>query len=39
MVREPLEAARDLDDWVLRHDDGDSPLGAAPVSGGLTRGR
>jgi hypothetical protein len=39
MVREPLEGARDLDDWVLRHDDGDSTLGAAPVSGGLARGR
>ncbi|WP_371526105.1 hypothetical protein OG302_07960 [Streptomyces sp. NBC_01283] len=42
----PLEAARDLDDWVLRHEDedggegrggdGDSALGPAPVSGGLT---
>ncbi|MGW5862704.1 hypothetical protein ACWFRJ_11110 [Streptomyces sp. NPDC055239] len=31
----PLEAARDLDDWVLRHEDGDGGLGAAPVSGGL----
>ncbi|MFE6157580.1 hypothetical protein ACFQ7F_01490 [Streptomyces sp. NPDC056486] len=33
----PLEAARDLDDWVLRHEDGDGDLGAAPVSGGLVR--
>ncbi|TGA96954.1 hypothetical protein [Streptomyces sp. MZ04] len=43
----PLEAARDLDDWVLRHadadgegggdGDGDSGLGTAPVSGGLVR--
>ncbi|MFE3589626.1 hypothetical protein ACFXOY_19210 [Streptomyces niveus] len=32
----PLEAARDLDDWVLRHQDGDPDLGPAPVSGGLT---
>ncbi|GAA1900653.1 hypothetical protein GCM10009837_24430 [Streptomyces durmitorensis] len=31
----PLEAARDLDDWVLRHEDGDADLGPAPVSGGL----
>ncbi|MEW2399291.1 hypothetical protein [Streptomyces sp. NPDC046862] len=37
MAREPLEAALDLDDWVLRHQDGDSGLGTAPVSGGLTR--
>lgn len=37
MVREPLEFARDLDDWVLRHRDGDSDLGTAPVSGGLVR--
>ncbi|MPY57762.1 hypothetical protein FNH08_11455 [Streptomyces spongiae] len=36
MAREPLEAALDLDDWVLRHQDGDSGLGTAPVSGGLT---
>ncbi|MFD3485652.1 hypothetical protein [Streptomyces sp. NPDC058665] len=33
----PLEAAHDLDDWVLRHKDGDGDLGAAPVSGGLVR--
>lgn len=33
----PLEAARDLDDWVLRHRDGDPGLGTAPVSGGLVR--
>lgn len=33
----PLEAARDLDDWVLRHEDGDGDPRAAPVSGGLTR--
>ncbi|MFF3489020.1 hypothetical protein ACFYXC_38120 [Streptomyces sp. NPDC002701] len=37
MVREPLETALDLDDWVLRHEDGDSDLGTAPVSGGLVR--
>ncbi|MFB6961790.1 hypothetical protein ACFCYB_33595 [Streptomyces sp. NPDC056309] len=37
MAREPLETALDLDDWVLRHQDGDDDLGAAPVSGGLTR--
>ncbi|EKX61587.1 hypothetical protein Sipo8835_05920 [Streptomyces ipomoeae] len=37
MAREPLEVALDLDDWVLRHEDGDSQLGTAPVSGGLTR--
>lgn len=35
---EPLEAARDLDDWVLRHADGDDGLGATPVSGALVRG-
>ncbi|WP_210582806.1 hypothetical protein [Streptomyces sp. GESEQ-4] len=35
IVREPLETALDLDDWVLRHQDGDSDLGTAPVSGGL----
>ncbi|MER6011923.1 hypothetical protein [Streptomyces bluensis] len=39
MAREPLEAALDLDDWVLRHQDGDSGLGSTPVSGGLTRKR
>lgn len=39
LTQEPLEAARDLDDWVLRHEDGDSGLGAAPVSGGLVRRR
>ncbi|MFC8078076.1 hypothetical protein ACFUN8_21345 [Streptomyces sp. NPDC057307] len=33
----PLEAARDLDDWVLRHQDGDPDPGTAPVSGGLVR--
>ncbi|MFI8873971.1 hypothetical protein [Streptomyces sp. NPDC055243] len=33
----PLEAARDLDDWVLRHEEGDGGLGAAPVSGSLAR--
>ncbi|MFC8823824.1 hypothetical protein ACFT9I_00485 [Streptomyces sp. NPDC057137] len=33
----PLEAARDLDEWVLRHRDGDPDLGTAPVSGGLVR--
>ncbi|MEV6751390.1 hypothetical protein [Streptomyces sp. NPDC051214] len=41
----PLEAARDLDDWVHRHADGEGDvdgdgdgagLGATPVSGGLT---
>ncbi|MEV0186897.1 hypothetical protein AB0I54_48215 [Streptomyces sp. NPDC050625] len=37
MAREPLEIAFDLDDWVLRHADGDSDLGAMPVSGGLVR--
>ncbi|MFF7651025.1 hypothetical protein ACFZCY_14415 [Streptomyces sp. NPDC007983] len=37
MAREPLEAALDLDDWVLRHEDGGSDLGTAPVSGGLVR--
>ena len=37
MAREPLEAALDLDDWVLRHEDSDSGPGAAPVSGGLVR--
>lgn len=31
----PLEAARDLDDWVLRHEDADGDPRAAPVSGGL----
>lgn len=33
----PLEAALDLDDWVLRHEDGDGDgdARAAPVSGGL----
>ncbi|WP_405791996.1 hypothetical protein [Streptomyces sp. NBC_01506] len=33
----PLEAARDLDEWVLRHQDGDGDPGTAPVSGGLVR--
>ncbi|MGW5127610.1 hypothetical protein ACWEQ7_26915 [Streptomyces sp. NPDC004069] len=37
MAREPLETALDLDDWVLRHQDGDGDLGTAPVSGGLAR--
>jgi hypothetical protein len=37
MVRQPLEFAFDLDDWVLRHRDGDNDLGTAPVSGGLVR--
>ncbi|MFD0305211.1 hypothetical protein [Streptomyces sp. NPDC127119] len=37
MAREPLETALDLDDWVLRHEDGDGDLGTAPVSGGLVR--
>ncbi|WP_244216879.1 hypothetical protein [Streptomyces carpinensis] len=37
MSREPLETALDLDDWVLRHKDGDSDLGTTPVSGGLVR--
>ncbi|WP_281154841.1 hypothetical protein [Streptomyces sp. HYC2] len=36
MVGEPLETALDLDDWVLRHQDGDDALGPTPVSGGLT---
>ncbi|WP_405864760.1 hypothetical protein [Streptomyces sp. NBC_00005] len=37
MIREPLEAALDLDDWVLRHEGGggDGDLGVAPVSGRL----
>ncbi|WP_330281069.1 hypothetical protein [Streptomyces sp. NBC_00588] len=39
LIREPLEAALDLDDWVLRHRDGDDDLGAAPVSGGLGAGQ
>ncbi|MFI5714104.1 hypothetical protein [Kribbella sp. NPDC051620] len=30
----PEEAAEDLDDWVLRHADGEDP-GAAPISGNL----
>ncbi|MFI6089944.1 hypothetical protein [Streptomyces sp. NPDC051218] len=43
----PLEAARDLDDWVLRHEeadgdvdgdaDGDGDRDPSPVSGGLAR--
>jgi len=37
MAREPLETALDLDDWVLRHEDGDGDLGTTPVSGGLVR--
>jgi hypothetical protein len=36
LVREPREAAQDLDDWALRHADG-ADLGAAPVSGRLAR--
>ncbi|TWF74538.1 hypothetical protein FHX44_11419 [Pseudonocardia hierapolitana] len=36
LVREPREAAQDLDDWALRHADRDD-LGAAPVSGRLAR--
>jgi hypothetical protein len=36
IVREPREAALDLDDWVLRHEDG-GHHGATPVSGGLDR--
>ncbi|WP_328993147.1 hypothetical protein OG394_02500 [Kribbella sp. NBC_01245] len=36
LVREPLEAALDLDDWVRRHADGDDDPGPAPVSGPLT---
>ncbi|MFS4093599.1 hypothetical protein [Streptomyces sp. AF1A] len=37
MAREPWEVALDLDEWVLRHEDGDSDLGPTPVSGGLVR--
>ncbi|WLW57515.1 hypothetical protein [Streptomyces sp. YU58] len=39
LAREPLEAALDLDDWILRHAtaDGDRAPGPAPVSGGLVR--
>lgn len=38
VARHPREAALDLDDWVLRHEDGDgADLGTAPVSGGLAR--
>ncbi|WJV45224.1 hypothetical protein [Streptomyces flavofungini] len=37
LLREPLEAAQDLDDWVLRHQDGDGDLEDAPVSGPLLR--
>jgi hypothetical protein len=37
MAQEPLETALDLDDWVLRHEDGDNELGTTPVSGGLVR--
>ncbi|QNP72155.1 hypothetical protein IAG44_23900 [Streptomyces roseirectus] len=36
VLQEPLEAALDLDDWVLRHTDGDTP-GTTPVSGALLR--
>jgi hypothetical protein len=35
MIGEPLEAALDLDDWVLRHHDGDGVPEVAPVSGCL----
>lgn len=31
----PEEAAADLDDWVIRHSDGDDP-GPVPISGRLT---
>jgi hypothetical protein len=37
MTGEPWEVALDLDDWVLRHQDGDGDLGTKPVSGGLVR--
>jgi hypothetical protein len=37
LSREPLEAALDLDDWVLRHGGDDHDPGPAPVSGGLVR--
>jgi hypothetical protein len=37
MTGDPLETALDLDDWVLRHADGDNDLGTTPVSGGLAR--
>ncbi|QZZ28364.1 hypothetical protein A7X85_20660 [Streptomyces sp. ST1015] len=37
VLQEPLEAAADLDDWVLRHADGDEAPGTAPVSGALSR--
>ncbi|MEU4672964.1 hypothetical protein AB0F91_34635 [Amycolatopsis sp. NPDC023774] len=39
MVRERLEFALNLDDWVLRHRDGDNDLGTAPVSGGREASR
>ncbi|WP_026361218.1 hypothetical protein [Amycolatopsis nigrescens] len=35
-IREPAEAALDLDDWVRRHEDGEN-LGATPVSDGLSK--
>jgi hypothetical protein len=35
LLRDPAEAARDLDDWVRRHHDGGDHPGPAPVSGGL----
>lgn len=39
VVRHPRDAALDLDDWVLRHEDGEgADLGTAPVSGGLVHG-
>ena len=36
LTREPEEAARDPDDWVLRHLDGEDDPGPTPVSGNLT---
>jgi hypothetical protein len=35
LTREPAEAALDLDEWVLRHLDGEDDPGPAPVSGNL----
>ncbi|MET8983773.1 hypothetical protein ABZX85_50275 [Streptomyces sp. NPDC004539] len=37
VLQEPLEAALDLDDWVLRHPDNETPPGPTPVSGALPR--
>ncbi|MEU7305613.1 hypothetical protein [Streptomyces sp. NPDC007206] len=37
MTREPPETALDLDNWLLRHQDGDDDLGSAPVCEGLVR--